>query len=177
MENLNYHLKQIISKEDIEKRVAQIATQISNDYKGKELLMVAILKGAATFMSDLIFNIDSDKLTIDFMSVAKYDKNDNSGEVQILKDLDKPLEGKNLILVEDILDTGKVILYLKERLIARHPESIKLCSFIDIPSRRHKDIILDYCGYVLDDKYVVGYGIDYHEKHRNLQNISEIIFD
>ena len=177
MEDRKYTLKELISKEDIEKRVKEIAAEITKEYEGKELLVVGMLKGAATFLSDLIFNIQSDKLTIDFLSVAKYDSKNDIDEVKVLKDLDQPLEGKNLILVEDILDTGKVLLYFKERLQARHPESIKLCTFIDIPSRRDKDIVVDYKGYTIDDKYIVGYGIDYNEKHRNLPNISELIFE
>lgn len=177
MEERKYTLKEIISKDEIEKRVKEIAEQITKDYEGKELLIVGMLKGATTFLSDLIFNIKSDKLTIDFISVAKYDSKDDIAEVKVIKDLDQPLEGKNLIIVEDILDTGKVMLYFKERLAVRHPESIKICTFIDIPSRRDKDIVVDYKGYTIDDKFIVGYGIDYNEKHRNLQNISELIFE
>ena len=163
----------LLSQEQLKEIVEKLGEQISKDYEGKELILVSILKGSVVFMGDLMRAIKI-PCYIDFMSVSSYGSGTKStGIVRIIKDLDtNVIEGKNLLIVEDILDSGRTLNYLTEVLSARNPESIKICTLLDKPDRRDpkvKDkIVADYSGAVIPDAFVVGYGLDYDEKYRNL---------
>lgn len=158
----------LLSKDQIQQKVSEIGAKISKDYTGKNLLMVSILKGSVLFMSDLMRAIDI-PARIDFMSVSSYGAGvKTSGVVKIVKDLDIPLEGYDLLIVEDILDSGLTLNYIIEILKSRNPQSVKICTLLDKPDRRKVDVTTDYCGFVIPDEFVVGYGLDYAEKYRNL---------
>lgn len=163
--------KVLISEKEIEDIVAKLGAQISEDYKDKNLLLVSVLKGSVVFMSDLMRAI-SIPCEIDFMSVSSYgNKTKSSGTVRILKDLDRDIVGYDVLLVEDILDSGKTLSYLMELLYARNPSSIRICTLFDKPERREVDIFADYKGVSVPDEFIVGYGLDYAEKYRNLPYI------
>ncbi|RDY24977.1 hypoxanthine phosphoribosyltransferase [Romboutsia maritimum] len=163
--------KTMLSEEQIQQKVQEIGKQIEKDYKDEELLVVGILKGASVFVADLIRNIDLD-VNIDFMSVSSYgNSTESSGTVKILKDLDVDIEGKNVLIVEDIIDSGLTLSNLVAALETRKPKSLKLCTLLDKPERRKVNIPVDYVGFVIEDKFIVGYGIDYAEKYRNLPYI------
>jgi len=160
--------KVLLSKEEIAQRITELGAQISEDYKDKNLLMVSVLKGSVVFMSDLMRAIDI-PLRIDFMSVSSYGSGvKTTGVVKILADLDQPIEGYDLLIVEDILDSGMTLGYLSGILRSRSPRSIKLVTLLDKPSRRQVDIYADYVGFTIPDEFVVGYGLDYDEQYRNL---------
>ncbi|MBU5306796.1 hypoxanthine phosphoribosyltransferase [Clostridioides mangenotii] len=162
----------MLSEEEIKAKVYELAKQIEQDYKGEDVLVVGILKGASVFVADLIRCIDLD-VNIDFMSVSSYGAGTaTSGTVKILKDLDVDIEGKNVLVVEDIIDSGLTLSNLVATLETRKPKSLKLCTLLDKPERRTADIHVDYVGFVIDDKFIVGYGIDYDEKYRNLPHIA-----
>ncbi|CEH35544.1 hypoxanthine phosphoribosyltransferase [Romboutsia lituseburensis] len=164
----------MISEEQLAEKVSELAKQIENDFKGEELLVVGILKGASVFVSDLIRKINLD-VNIDFMSVSSYGSStESSGVVKILKDLDVNIEGKNVLIVEDIIDSGLTLSNLVAALETRNPKSLKLCTLLDKPQRRKADIPVDYVGFVIEDKFIVGYGIDYAEKYRNLPYIGVV---
>ena len=159
------------SEEDIKAKVKEIAKQIEKDYAGEELLVVGILKGASVFCADLIREINLD-VQMDFMVVSSYGSGtESSGTVKIIKDLDVDIENKNVLIVEDIIDSGLTLSSLVKALNTRKPKSLKLCTLLDKPERRTSDIKGDYIGYVIEDKFIVGYGIDYNEKYRNLPYI------
>ncbi|WP_099187868.1 hypoxanthine phosphoribosyltransferase [Tepidibacter mesophilus] len=161
----------LISEEEISKKVYELAKTIENEYKGEEVTFVGILKGACVFISDIIRKIDLD-IELDFMAVSSYGMStESSGVVRILKDLDSDIEGKNVIIVEDIIDTGLTLSYLRENLMARNPKSLKICTLLDKPERRKCDIPVDYAGFKIPDKFIVGYGIDCGEKFRNVPYI------
>ncbi|HOA80918.1 MAG TPA: hypoxanthine phosphoribosyltransferase, partial [Defluviitaleaceae bacterium] len=142
------------------------------DYRGKDLTVIGILKGSNIFMGDLIRKIDI-PLQIDFMVVSSYGQStESSGIVRVIKDLDYSIEGKNILIVEDIIDTGLTLAYLKEILLKRKPQSVKICSLLDKPARRRVDLEVDYIGFETPDEFIVGYGIDYSEKYRNLPYIA-----
>jgi len=160
----------LFSTEQLDARVKGLGAQITKDYAGKtdELVLVSILRGSYMFMADLSRSIDL-PVRVDFMCVSSYGAGtSSSGQVQITKDLSDPIEGKDVIIVEDILDSGNTLFYLTEILKARKPASIKLCTLLDKPDRRVKPISADYCGFTIPDAFVVGYGLDYAEKYRNL---------
>ncbi|MBS4785217.1 MAG: hypoxanthine phosphoribosyltransferase [Clostridiales bacterium] len=160
--------KVLISQEEIQKKIAEVGAQISADYAGKKLLMVGILKGSVVFMSDLMRSV-SVHAKIDFMSVSSYGSGvKSSGVVKIIKDLDEALEGYDLLLVEDILDSGLTLSYLRELLRDRHPSSIRIVTLLNKSARRVADIQPDYCCFEVPDEFVVGYGLDYAEQYRNL---------
>ena len=164
----------LISREQLRKRVEELGAQITKDYEGEPVLLIGILKGSVPFMADLMREIDLD-VSIDFMSVSSYGSaTKTSGVVRILKDLDKPIEGKNVIIVEDIIDSGLTLAYLKEHLGGRHPKSLKICTILDKPSRRKVDLKGDYVGFEVEDKYIVGYGLDADQRYRQLPYISWI---
>ena len=160
------------SEEELKSIVERLGKQISEDYKGKNLLLVSILKGSVVFMADLMRAITV-PCAIDFMCVSSYaDKTQSSGVVKIVKDLDINLEGYDVLIVEDILDSGKTLSYIKKLLIGRNPNSIKICTLLDKPERRAvSDIWADYSGAEVPDEFVVGYGLDYSEIYRNLPYI------
>ncbi|MEF9991031.1 MAG: hypoxanthine phosphoribosyltransferase [Romboutsia sp.] len=164
----------MISEEQLQEKVSELAKQIERDFAGEELLVVGILKGASVFVADLIRKINLD-VNIDFMSVSSYgNSTESSGAVKILKDLDVNIEGKNVLIVEDIIDSGLTLSNLVETLNVRNPKSLKLCTLLDKPQRRRVDIHVDYVGFVIEDKFIVGYGIDYAEKYRNLPYIGVV---
>ncbi|GHU86725.1 hypoxanthine phosphoribosyltransferase [Clostridia bacterium] len=161
----------LITEREIQNKIKEMGAQISEDYKSQNLLMMSVLKGAVVFLADLMRKI-SIHTEIDFMAVSSYGKNTKtSGVVKIVKDLDTALEGYDVLIVEDILDSGMTLNYLINILGERHPHSVRIATLLNKPSRRLKDIKLDYCGFVIPDEFVVGYGLDYCEKYRNLPYI------
>ena len=165
--------KVLISEEQLSKRVREMAAEITRDYAGKNPTMICILKGAVMFYSDLLRNIPI-PVTMDFMAVSSYgNKTKSSGEVEIRKDLSTSIEGKHVIIVEDIVDSGFTLSYLTRMLSSRGAASVKLCTLLDKPARRAPGITLksDYSGFVVGDEFVVGYGLDYAEYYRNLPYI------
>lgn len=158
----------MLDEAQIADRVAELAKEIERDYEGQDVLLVGILKGASVFVADLMRKINLN-VNIDFMSVSSYGSSTtSSGTVKILKDLDVDIEGKNVLIVEDIIDSGATLRNLYDTLMTRKPKSLKLCTLLDKPERRKVDIDVDYVGFVIEDKFIVGYGIDYDEKYRNL---------
>lgn len=164
-------LKVLLTKEELHEKVKELGRQITQDYQGKNLLVVTVLKGAVVFLADLLREIDV-PAEIDFMVVSSYGAGTkSSGVVKIVKDLDVPLKDKDLLIVEDILDSGMTLSYLKELLEGREPRSIRIATLLDKPARRKVDLKADYIGYSVPDEFVVGYGLDYDEKYRNLPYI------
>ena len=158
----------LISEEQLKEKVTELGAQISRDYEGKKLLLVSILKGSVVFMADLMRAITI-PARIDFMSVSSYGSGvKTSGVVKIIKDLDLNLEGYDVLIVEDILDSGMTLSYLVELLKSRNPASVEICSLLDKPERHKVEIALKYKGFTIPDEFVVGYGLDYSEKYRNL---------
>ena len=161
----------LFSEEELHRRVAEIAAEIDRDYAGREPLLVSVLRGSFVFMADLVRQIHL-PCTVDFMAVSSYGGGtSSSGQVQITKDLSSDITGKNIIVVEDILDSGNTLSYLLKVLEQRSPASIRLCTLLDKPERRAKPITADYVGFSIPDAFVVGYGLDYDEKYRNLPYI------
>lgn len=160
----------LISKEEINKKVAEIGKIITKDYKGKNLFLIGVLKGCFVFMADLVRNIDTD-CTLDFMAVSSYQGTSSTGAVKINKDLSQDIQGKDVLIVEDILDSGVTLSYLKDYLLVRKPNSIKIVTLLDKPARRKADITPDYTCFTVPDEFVVGYGLDYNEKYRNIPYI------
>ena len=161
----------LISRDELEKRVAELGARITEDYRGKDVLMVGILKGAVVFFSDLIRHVDI-PVAIDFMAISSYGSaTKSSGVVRILKDLDNAISGRHVIIVEDIVDTGKTLAFLKETLLARGAASLKLCTLLDKPDRRRVELNADYIGFTIPDEFVIGYGLDYAEHYRNLPDV------
>ena len=169
------NLEVMISKEDIAERVRELGAQITREYAGKDLVLVGVLKGSCVFMSDLMRHIDL-PMDIDFMAVASYkDATVSSGDVEILKDLTKPIRGKDVIVVEDIIDTGLTLHRLVDILGTRGAESIKIATLLDKPEPRiKKEVVVDYCGFEIPNKFVVGYGLDVAGRFRNLPFVAII---
>jgi hypoxanthine phosphoribosyltransferase len=164
-------VKVLLSNETIQARIQEMGREITRDYEGREPHLVGVLKGACTFLSDLARAIDLN-LTLDFIAVSSYGAaTKSSGEVKLVKDLDQGLDGRDLIVVEDIVDTGLTLNYLSNVLRARGPRTLKIASLLSKPSRRLVEIPVDYTGFTIDDHFVVGYGLDYNEKYRNLRDI------
>lgn len=164
----------LISEEKLAEKVRELGSIISKDYAGKHLLLVSVLKGSVVFMADLMRAITI-PMEVDFMSVSSYGSGTKtSGVVKITKDLDIEMEGQDLLIVEDILDSGKTLSYLKQILLQRKPRSIRIVTLLDKPDRRIADIRADYCGFVIPDEFVVGYGLDYDEKYRNLPYVGAL---
>lgn len=156
------------SAEEIDKKVTEIANQLNEYYKGEEVLMVGILKGSLPFFIDLSRKVNF-PVAFDFMCVSSYGASSkSSGELKISKDLSTSIENKNVLIIEDILDSGNTLYNLYNNLLTRNPKSIKLCCFMDKPSRRERDITVDFLGFTIPDEFVVGYGLDYAEKYREL---------
>ena len=163
--------KILFTEEELQKRVAELGAQITADYAGKTPVLASVLRGSYIFMADLTRQIKL-PLTVDFMAVSSYGSGTaSSGQVEIRKDLSDSIEGRDLLIVEDILDSGNTLYYLRRILNARHPASIKLCTLLDKPERRTKPIEADYKGFTIPDAFVVGYGLDYDERYRNLPYI------
>ena len=162
----------MLSQGEIENKVTELAKQIEKDYEGQDLVLVGILKGASVFVADLMRKINLN-VNIDFMSVSSYGSGTvSSGTVKILKDLDVDIKDKNVLIVEDIIDSGITLRNLYDTLMTREPRSLKLCTLLNKPARKKVDVNVDYVGFVIEDKFIVGYGIDYDEKYRNLPYIA-----
>ena len=158
----------LISEEALQARVKELGAQITRDYQGKELTLVCVLKGSVFFAIDLARAIDL-PLTLEFLGVSSYHGGtESTGEVRITTDVSKPMAGKHLLIIEDIIDTGLTMSFLLENLQARHPASVKICSLLEKPARAKTKVHIDYKGFVIEDKFVVGYGLDYGEKYRNV---------
>lgn len=163
--------KILLSEEEIQKRVAELGAQISADYKGKEIVLIGVLKGSVIFLSDLARAIDG-KVALDFMSCSSYGSSTvSSGVVRIMKDLDHSIEGKDVLVVEDIVDTGTTLHYLLNNLKSRNVASVKLVALLNKPERRKVEVHVDYNGFNIPDYFVIGYGLDYAEQFRNLPYI------
>jgi len=161
----------LIPREEIDKMVTRLADQITEDYKGKEIVMVGVLKGSFIFLSDLVRKIDL-PMILDFMSVSSYyGGTKSSGVVKIVKDMDIDIEGRHVIIVEDIVDSGLTLQHLKEMLLTRNPASLRVCAAFDKPDRRKADIAAEYTGMKIPDEFIIGYGLDYDGKHRNLPDV------
>ncbi|MBR0139182.1 MAG: hypoxanthine phosphoribosyltransferase [Firmicutes bacterium] len=173
MSETKYDLSEIlITEEQLQKRVAEIGADITRDYKGEDVLLVGILKGSVPFMADLMRRIDLD-VTIDFMSVSSYGSGvRTSGVVRIIKDLDMDIRDKNVIIAEDIIDSGLTLSYLKGYLLEKQPKSLRIATLLDKPARRQVSLRPDYVGFEVEDKFIVGYGLDIDQKYRNLPYIS-----
>jgi len=163
-------LQVLITAAQISQRVGELAADITRDFSGEPVILVGVLKGAAVFLSDLARKIELDA-TFDFISVSSYERSQSTGEVQLLKDVDSSLAGRNVILVEDILDTGLTLTFLRKLFLARQPRILKIAVLLDKLPRRCVPIQVDYSGFVIPDEFVVGYGTDYCERYRNLPDI------
>lgn len=165
------HLKILIRRTAIQKRVREVARQITRDFRGERVHLIGVLKGACIFLSDLVRNIELET-SIDFMAVSSYGKGkQSSGQVRLNKDLDSSIQGLNVVLVEDILDTGLTLSYLLRVLHQRKPKVLRVAALLDKPSRRIKDVKADYVGFQIPNEFVVGYGLDYAERYRNLKDV------
>ena len=170
-------IKVMLSEQEVDAKICEIGKQISEDYAGKQVHLVCVLKGGSFFMCELAKRITV-PVSLDFMSVSSYGKETkSSGVVKIVKDLDEPLVGKDVIVVEDIVDSGRTLSYLMEMLKDRNPESLRLCTLLDKPDRRVVDVHVDYTGFQIPDEFVVGYGLDYDQKYRNLPYIGAVEFE
>lgn len=171
-------IKVLLDEETVEKRIREIAAEISKEYEGRELHMICVLKGGVFFMCELAKRITV-PVTLDFMSVSSYgDDTESSGVVRIVKDLDQSLENKDVLVVEDIIDSGRTLSYLLDVLKRRNPSSLKLCTLLDKPDRRVVEgVNVDYCCFDIPDEFVVGYGLDYAQKYRNLPYIGVVEFE
>ena len=166
----------LLSEEEVDQKISELGAKISRDYEGKSVHMICILKGGAWFMCEL-----SKRMTVpvsDFMSVSSYGSGtESSGVIKINKDLDEPLDGKDVLIVEDIVDSGRTLSHLCDLLKHRNPASIRICTLLDKPSRRVKAVNVDYTAFQIPDEFVVGYGLDYDQKYRNLPYIGVVKFD
>ena len=167
-------IRVLLPEEDVNKRISEVAEQISKDYEGKQIHLICILKGGVFFTCELAKRITV-PVSLDFMSVSSYgDDTKSSGVVRIVKDLDQPLEGKDVLIVEDIIDSGRTLYYLIDILKKRNPKSVHLCTLLDKPERRVCDVKVDYTCFNIPDEFVVGYGLDYAQQYRNLPYIGVV---
>lgn len=168
---INQNFKVLLSSEQISRKVEELAGTISRDYRDKKLLLVCVLKGAVIFASDLMRRLQV-PVEIDFIAVSSYGADTaSSGVVRIMKDLEQSIQGKDVLVVEDIVDTGLTLNYLRGNLLSRQPDSLKVVTLLDKPGRRRVEFNPDYCGFEIPDHFVVGYGLDYHENYRQLADI------
>lgn len=171
------HVRVLLSEEEVNERIRAIGEQITKDYAGKEIHLICVLKGGCFFMCELAKRIDL-PVTFDFMAVSSYGGDTkSSGVVKIVKDLDEALQGKDVLVVEDIVDSGRTLSYLMEMLRDRGPASLKLCTLLDKPDRRVVPVNVEYTGFTIPDEFVVGYGLDYDQRYRNLPYIGVIEFE
>lgn len=169
MEEINI----LINKIKLEKRIEELAKQIDKDYQGKDFVLIGILKGSVMFMAELAKNIKNN-VELDFMDVSSYEGTKSTGKIKIHKDIRSSIEGKDIIIVEDIIDTGRTLTYVLDYLKQKNPNSIKIATMLSKPSRRVMELNVEYIGFSIDDKFVIGYGLDYNEKYRNLPYIGYI---
>ena len=171
------HVKVLLSEKEVDDRIQAIGEQISRDYAGKQVHLICVLNGGSFFLCVLAKRITV-PVSLDFMSVSSYgSETKSSGVVKIIKDLDEPIKGKDVLVIEDIVDSGRTLSYLMEMLKDRGPASLKLCTLLDKPDRRVIDVPVDYTGFEIPDEFVVGYGLDYDQRYRNLPYIGVISFD
>ncbi|MCI5620413.1 MAG: hypoxanthine phosphoribosyltransferase [Lachnospiraceae bacterium] len=174
---MSERVRVLLSEEELDQRIAQIGQQISREYAGESVHLICILKGSIFFTCELAKRITV-PVTLDFMCVSSYGSSTvSSGVIQIKKDLDESIEGKNVIVIEDIIDTGRTLKYLLEDLTKRNPKTLRLCTLLDKPDRRVTDVKTDYTGFEIPDEFVVGYGLDYDQRYRNLPYIGILSFD
>ena len=165
----------LVQADELQHRITEMAAEVSRDYKGRDLLLIGVLKGAVFFLADLMRRLDI-PCEVDFMAVSSYGSStDSSGVVRILKDLDAPLEGRNVLIVEDIVDSGLTLQYLMRTLAARNPASIEVCALLTKPERRKVDTPARYVGFEIPDKFAIGYGLDYAERYRNLPYVATLM--
>ena len=170
-------IRVLLTEEEVDKRINEVAERINKDYAGKSIHLICILKGGVFFTCELAKRLKV-PVSMDFMSVSSYGSGTtSSGAVRIVKDLDEPLEGKNVLIVEDIIDSGNTLHYLVEILYKRQPKSIRICTLLDKPDRRVADVHVDYTGFEIPDEFVVGYGLDYAQKYRNLPFVGAVVLD
>lgn len=171
---MDKHIEVMISEKEINTRICELAEQINKDYAGKELHLIVILKGSVFFACELAKRITV-PVTLDFMAVSSYgDGMVSAGKITVKKELDEDIRGKDVLVVEDIIDSGNTLFHLKKLLLARNPESLKIITLLDKPERRTADVQSDYCGFNIPDKFVVGYGLDHAQKYRNLPYIGVV---
>lgn len=171
---MDKHIEVMISEKEINTRICELAEQINKDYAGKELHLIVILKGSVFFACELAKRITV-PVTLDFMAVSSYgDGMVSAGKITVKKELDEDIRGKDVLIVEDIIDSGNTLFHLKKLLLARNPESLKIITLLDKPERRTADVQSDYCGFNIPDKFVVGYGLDHAQKYRNLPYIGVV---
>lgn len=171
------HVRVLLAEEDVDRRIQEIGDQISKDYDGKQIHLICVLKGGSFFMCELAKRITV-PVSLDFMSVSSYGSaTKSSGVVKIVKDLDESLKDKDVVVVEDIVDSGRTLSYLLEMLRDRGPRSLRLCTLLDKPERRVVEVKVDYTGFQIPDQFVVGYGLDYDQRYRNLPYIGVVEFD
>lgn len=171
------HVRVLLTEEDVDSRIQEIGDQISRDYEGRQVHLICVLKGGSFFMCELAKRITV-PVSLDFMSVSSYGSaTKSSGVVRIVKDLDEPLKDKDVLVVEDIVDSGRTLSYLLEMLKDRGPKSVRLCTLLDKPERRVVDVHVDYTCFQIPDEFVVGYGLDYDQRYRNLPYIGVVEFD
>ena len=171
------HVRVLLTEEEVDRRIQEIGDQINKDYEGKQVHLICVLKGGSFFMCELAKRITV-PVSLDFMSVSSYGSaTKSSGVVRIVKDLDEPLKDKDVLVVEDIVDSGRTLSYLLEMLKDRGPKSVRLCTLLDKPERRVVDVHVDYTCFEIPDEFVVGYGLDYDQRYRNLPYIGVVEFD
>ncbi len=167
----------LVQADHLQRRVRELGAEVSRDYADRELLLVCVLKGAVFFLSDLMRSVDV-PCEVDFMAVASYGSStDSSGVVRILKDLDAPIEGRHVLIVEDIVDSGLTLQYLMRNLRARGPASLEVCALLTKPDRRRAEVAARYIGFEIPDRFVIGYGLDHAERHRNLPYVAALVTD
>ncbi len=173
---MNEVLHELFSEEQVEERIAQIAKELNQQYEGRPLHMIGILKGSVFFVTELAKRLTV-PVTMDFMAVSSYgDRTSSAGQLDILKDLDAAIDGRHCLLVEDIIDTGITLSRVKEMLLGRNPASLAICTLLDKPARRETEVTADYVGFEVPDQFLVGYGLDYAQKYRNLPYIAVLEF-
>ncbi len=163
-------IEPLISADQIQKRIAELGAQISADYEGQNLVLVGVLKGSFMFLADLCRHITV-PVRLDFIGTKSYEGTTTTGEVQLTRDLDRPIEGEHVLIVEDIIDTGLTLSYLKHVFAQRSPASLKVAAFLDKPSRRRVQVEGDYVGFTIEDMFVIGYGLDFDQRYRNLKDV------
>ncbi|MCR4705753.1 MAG: hypoxanthine phosphoribosyltransferase [Lachnospiraceae bacterium] len=174
---MSEHVRVMLTEEEVDAKIQEIGERITRDYAGKQVHLVCVLKGGSFFMCELAKRIQL-PVSLDFMSVSSYGSDTkSSGVVKIVKDLDEPLAGKDVIVIEDIVDSGRTLSYLLQILQSRGPKSLALCTLLDKPDRRVIDVKVDYTGFEIPDEFVVGYGLDYDQRYRNLPYIGVVEFD
>ena len=174
---MSEHIRVLLTEEEVDARIQAIGEQISRDYEGRQVHLICVLKGGSFFMCELAKRITA-PVSLDFMAVSSYGSGTVSGGVvKIVKDLDEAIDGKDVLVVEDIVDSGRTLSYLLEMLAGRNPKSLRLCTLLDKPERRVVDVNVDYTGFQIPDEFVVGYGLDYDQRYRNLPYIGVVEFD